>query len=575
VRAGLDADEADRCCQLLRTVETEAFHEVAPALWAYPVEGEEVEEEPVVEDPKAKKAPPKGKVEEPPPEPEDKDVDEGPLKADGDPGAGALFLSHTWDEPPGWEEHFGGGQSFAAAKQLQASAAVRRAEQRRLPRGEAPRVWVDRASLPQSVTPEDHPLEQTVFGPYLLPVREIKEVFDKVEGPNRGYTVLRVKDKDGHKFEGTMNMRKFDDQGRPSKDSWPMEVSWVIPPGWYHVSSAHVVAEDKISEAMADEKRKFEPRGEQLRRWCTGLGLRNEIWVTITLGSLRCEYLMMIEPMLAMHAGFVPVVAWNYFDRLWPLVEWAVFCARRGADRVQLAATVLAGPVLTEYYRAIKRLNIFDAAIRDDRDRELLLDLIERLFRCDARSKTLGYTVPPPKPPPPPECHVCKCKACMCWAQPHPHPLFKYQGQAMSREPKYEEVTMLQVNNREVKLKRTTVKVKERVVDYSRVERYVRATAIAIFAHEAAMAASGDLGYDDEIGWTALAAELGYSELHSALKKCKPYDWFKLVSIAGLEGEDAEAAYLDKVEAWWTALVLPVLEHERLLAVRKKLSDRR
>eukprot|EP00929_Paragymnodinium_shiwhaense_P019427 TRINITY_DN13247_c1_g1_i1.p1 TRINITY_DN13247_c1_g1~~TRINITY_DN13247_c1_g1_i1.p1 ORF type:complete len:630 (-),score=73.28 TRINITY_DN13247_c1_g1_i1:299-2188(-) len=591
VATGVDVDEADRCCQLLRTVATEDLHAAEPKLWKYPVEGEEEEEPPPIEDPKDKKkgGDKKGKAPEPPPEePESNEVDEGPLKADSDPSAGQLFISHAWDVPADWDETFGGGQKFADTKQMLVSAGVERAEQRSLfildpnrpdppqpadqeevaveedevPKREptGARVWLDRSSSPAPVTETDHPLEQTVFGPYLLPVQEVKAIFPLVEGPNRGYTVLQVKAKEGHRFEGTMQTRKWDALKRPSKDSWPVDVAWTIPPGWYWVSSARVVPEDKVSPEMADEKPLFSPGDQQLRRWCTDNGLRDEVWVEVTLGSLRCEYLCMVDTMVALHSGFVAVMAWNYFDRLWPLVEWALFCARRGPDRIQLAPVAVNGPTLAHYYRAITRLSFLDAACRDQRDRDLLLDLIEKVFRCGVEETTLGYTQPPPK-----FCDTCHCKACKCWTH---HPLNKYRSQAQTRNTVFKADSKLYVNRRPVTLRDITVPVRERAVDYSRVERYVRATAVAVFARESALVASGSLGYDDECGWAALSVELGLSELHEVLHACKPYDWFNMVRHAGIEGEEAEAAYLEKVEEWWNRLVLPVLEEERCRALR-------
>eukprot|EP00913_Durusdinium_trenchii_P028600 g26823.t1 len=55
------------------------------------------------------------------------------------------------------------------------------------------------------------------------------------------------------------------------------------------------------------------PLTEQLRRWCTRLALREEVWLEFTLGSLRAECLLLADTMLTMHAGFVAVVdAWSH-----------------------------------------------------------------------------------------------------------------------------------------------------------------------------------------------------------------------------------------------------------------------
>jgi len=542
VSAGMDEGDARRTCQLLMTVGGEplADNEKTAELWVHPPD------EPGAEEPM------------------------GPFQADPDIEAGALFLSHSWDAPETWHYHFGGegrgdatapeggAQSFGHAKQLQLSTGIRTAAERGLSECAKPaRVWMDRMSLPQPVTPDDHPLEKTVFGPFQMNVGEIKSLFPKVHGPNSGYTVLYVPD--GHHFEATKQMREFDNRGRPSKDATPGGVTWDMPGGWYHVLTAKVISEDKMSDAAAAEKRQFSTFDEQLRRWCTELGLRDEIWVEMTLGSLRCEYLLLVEPMVALHGGFLAAVSWNYFDRLWPLVEWAIYCARRGPDRVQLCADTLTGPTNVEFYDAIRRISIMNAGCRDPRDRILLLDLIERVFKCGASTTTLGYSIPPP-------CHTCLCEACKCEAR---------KAGAAARSLKYPAKAVLKVTTstgeRSTNFREISVPTTERVVDFSAVERYVKATVVAVFAHERALVSSRNRSCDDEGGWAELCDELDLSDLCAALKKCKPFDWHKMVKV-DMPGEDqaeeAEEAYLACVEAWWTDLVLPVLDRERRLAVR-------
>ncbi|CAK9021615.1 Uncharacterized protein SCF082_LOCUS15419, partial [Durusdinium trenchii] len=251
------------------------------------------------------------------------------------------------------------------------------------------------------------------------------------------------------------------------------------------------------------------PLTEQLRRWCTRLALREEVWLEFTLGSLRAECLLLADTMLTMHAGFVAVVGWNYFDRLWPLWEWAVFCARRGAHRVQLAADAFCKKTVVEYHRALRRLSVVNASCRDTRDRPLLLEALEKLFHCPAGMDIVGFKT----------------------------------GDSESGP---------------------TV-VKERMVDFSRVERFVRVTAIAVFAREAALANSRHLEKSDEMGWTALAEEFGYDDLWNALKKCKPWDWLDVVQTEDPEATDL--AYEATVEAWWEDTVVPELERERQLAL--------
>jgi len=331
-----------------------------------------------------------------------------------------------------------------------------------------------------------------------------------------------------------MQRRSFDHAGRPSRDAEAVEVRWTMPPGVYHVSAARVLPDDRLSPDEAAKKKAFRPGSEQLAGWCTALCLKDEVWVELTLGTFRTECLQLVEPMIRMHSGLLAVVAWNYFDRLWPLCEWALFCARRGPAKVQLASGAICRPALVEFHRAIRRLSVHEAGVRDARDRQLLLSLLEREFRCSAKEHTVGFK------------------------KPAAHALLTAATQ--------------------------------RVVDWAPLERYLRVTAVAVFAHEAAIAASRRKTFDDESGWAALADALDLRELSAALRQCKPWEWGQAAlrkaqaSATGVEGEAeaeaadeaaaaaledvADAAYLERVEAWWTDVVLPVLEDERRRAVR-------
>eukprot|EP00931_Biecheleriopsis_adriatica_P075958 TRINITY_DN49723_c0_g1_i1.p1 TRINITY_DN49723_c0_g1~~TRINITY_DN49723_c0_g1_i1.p1 ORF type:complete len:598 (+),score=140.71 TRINITY_DN49723_c0_g1_i1:105-1796(+) len=517
----LPADVAQRRCrELIRTVPsfTEngkgGLADAGESIWLSPEEKEALEAE-------------EAAAAVPDQEPVEK------MEAAADPETGGLFLSHAWDEPEGWNEHFV-GQPWAAAKQFQVAATLREAERRKLHReGSSPRVWIDFASLPTPVAPSDHPLEQTSFGPYRLHVKELKSFVPRVADPQAAgscaYTLLHLPD--GHSFEGVMKRVKYDSASRPlqvpplGEEEEPvsaeqvyddpnfagyMKVKWEIPAGWHFVKSCRVIPEGKMEPWTASEKPEYRPLSEQLRRWCTRLALRDEVWVEFTLGSFRGECLLLADTMLTMHTGLMAVVAWNYFDRLWPLWEWAVFCARCGPQNVQLACDSFSKRALVEYHRAIRRISVLKADCRDARDRPLLLDALEKLFNCDIHIETTDFKKP------------------------------------AAGEP--------------------TAVIKERIVDFSAVERYVQATAVAVFAREAALAASRELGEDDEAGWVSLAEELGFVELHAALKKVKPWD---RVDVARSQGvEDLELEYEASVEEWWEVHVLPELELERQLALR-------
>mmetsp|Transcript_43468 Transcript_43468/g.81059 ORF Transcript_43468/g.81059 Transcript_43468/m.81059 type:complete len:531 (-) Transcript_43468:36-1628(-) len=470
-----------RCRELIRTVPIEDFVEAPESLWLPPQEDTEGGDQ--AEGHKA-------------------------LQAESDPEGGGLFLSHAWDEPERWEEHFA-GQSFVSAKQMQVATALREAERRQLHReGLAARVWADCSSLPSPVSQSDHPLEQTIFGPYRLPVAELKSFVPRVPDGNLslGYTLMHLPE--GHSFTGSMRKTEWDDHGRPLRDPQLEEVSWTITAGWHFIRNCRVIPEGFIAPWTAAEKPEYRPLKEQLRRWCARLALRDEVWLEFTLGSLRAECLLLADTMLTMHSGFVAVVGWNYFDRLWPLWEWAVFCARCGTGRVQLATDAFTRRSVVEYHRAIRRLSVERALCRDERDRPILLDALESLFQCSSRMEMV-------------------------------------------------EVRKLGGENGGV--------IKERMVDFSPVERFVRATAIAAFAREAALASSRELEKADESGWISLAEEFGLHDLHRALKMCKPWDWQDLVQQQG--AGDPDLAYESMVEAWWEEQVLPEVERERCLAL--------
>lgn len=486
----------------------EALVAAGSRLWIYRDRSipDESPPEPQPPAPKAKAAA-KGKAEPPP--------DKGPeekakMEAKLDPQGGALFLSHVWDEPEHWSEHFT-AQSFTEAKHDQVEHALRKAERRGFNRpGSSPRVWIDIASLPTPVTPSDHPLEQVLFGPYKLSVLELKKLVPKVPDGQQlaQYTVLHLPE--DYRFQGAMKLTKYDCHGRPLQNPEEQEVQWCIPAGWHFIRTCRVIPEGLVSPAAAAELEEYRPLKEQLRSWCLRLALREEVWVELTLGSFRSECLLLADTILTLHGGLVAVVTWNYFDRLWPLWEWAVFCACCGPHRVQLAADCFASKAVVEYHRAIRRLSVESTGCRDARDRPMLLDAFEKLFKCGVKDETTSFKKPS-------------------------------AAESISA-------------------------VKERKVDFAPVERFVRATVIAAFAREAALAASKKLGEDDACGWIALAEEMGFFELHRALKKCKPWDWMDAIRSKGSEG--ADEAYETTVEAWWGEQVLPELEHERQLAVR-------
>lgn len=502
-----EAEKEKRCLQIKQTVVSEALRQQDATFWTFP---DPNAEPPPPPDPKEAAKAAKGAKGEPPPEPPEV------LKAEDHPESDGLFLSHVWGEPEWWTNLFG-HNDFKASKHMQVCAALQCAASRHparsdlIPENKEPRVWVDRCSLPDPAVPYDHPLEQLTLGTYAMPVKELKLLVPKLEGNTdvEGYTIICINE-EGYKFEGSMNLRKWDDVGRPLAKTTPHPVAWEMPPGRYHVRSAKVIPEDRVSPDEAAQKAEFRPFCEHLRKWMAGLRLRDEVWIEFTLGSIRAETMLLAETMMSLHGGMLAVVTWNYFDRLWPFVEWTVYCARRGPNRIQLASDHFARAANVEYHRAIRRLNVEKAGCRDPRDRELLLGMLKRIFRCDTRHETDGFVKPADKS--------------------------------------------------------LTIANKVPITDYSAVERYARTTAIAVFANEAAHVVTRQPTCHDEFGWAALAGELGYLDLQAALMKCKPFDWEELAATK--PPEQREACFDALVNDWWEGKVLPVLEDERTLAMR-------
>mmetsp|Transcript_34651 Transcript_34651/g.79335 ORF Transcript_34651/g.79335 Transcript_34651/m.79335 type:complete len:598 (-) Transcript_34651:38-1831(-) len=569
-------EEENACNDLRRCIPVEALLESKPTLWLFPEPPPAVEPEaPAAEvaAPKAKagakarpgsqekaaakgKAAPKkgGKKEE-----VVEEVKPEGLVAEPDRPGGGLFFSHTWHAPQDWESHFS-LQPYMNAKMAQATSAVSRALSRGLVQGEVPRVWLDLVSLPPAVAPADHPLEQTTFGPCVLPLMELKKMVELAEPTSEWFSILRLDQ--GYSYQGQLRFRSYDAKGRPIVNTTPFEAEWSLAPGHYYVKTARVLStvpvallrqvmkkgwlpEDLVEhqlsplefqeemqrrlEALEDMKlvqqgltpdeaagkEAFKGKGELLRAWYQKLRLTEEVWLEVTFGSVRSLCLLYAETQLASHAVMVAITTWNYFDRLWPVCEWAMFCCRRGPDAVQVGVDLWIGHTLVEFHRALRRLSVSAARCRDARDRDLLYGLLASMFRCTA-AKAVTF-----------------------------------------KKEKEDQLTRA---------------VHELALDFAPVERYIRCTAIAIFAKETALASKCQLGIPDEHGWGALAVEFGLQDLNSALKLCKTWDWLNASRAAASDrsaGEMASAieeGYLERVQSWWSRSVLPVLEDERKLA---------
>lgn len=439
-------------------------------------------------------------------------------------GGKSVHVSHAWDEPASWSKWFG-AQAYVEVKQLQVTEAMRGLAQwmkLQSEGGDDPpfRVWVDHSCLPQAIKDSDQvPVSSDHdFGPFKIQVKALKAILPTSQDAGRFYSMLTIP-AEGFQYNGVLQNVQSDDPGQATGEDEAELVEWSLLPGQYFFTAAqrlsHADGDSPDSIRVSDHVR---PGQGDLLCWCTDQALDDEAWIRIGLASVRGACSVLFDSMLTLHSYLVPVVTWNYFGRLWPLVEWAIFCSRVGVDKVHLAADFFTKPALVEFHRALSSLSIEGAECHNPSDRRWLLSFLEREFTCTSKYVT----------------------------------------------PCFQKVT-----------KGVLMAVKERTVDFEPLERYIRATAVAIFARQAARTASRRLKCDDESGWIGLADSLGLSELHGALKRCKCWEWHQVAqSDAGVsqpEGSLAaavELAYQARVEAWWADFILPVLEDERRRALR-------
>lgn len=442
---------------------------------------------------------------------------------------GEIFLSHIWEPPENWERFFP-SSTYEAVKKLQVDSTTKRLAKRRLQSSSKfreLRLWVDRASVPSEVHPEDHPLFKTSFGeeglskstlkPYRMPTKELKQILFKED--TKIYSTVRKEEP--HGFEGILRIRERDIFGTPKTNPTDVSVKWEIPPGQYTVQKVCVTEQDGVPHM--DYSVYQIVRDGPLKKWLFGNKLRDDIWLEVTFGSCRCENLKMVETILALNELYVAVMPWNYFDRLWALYEWSIFCVVHGLGRMHLAVDIFlqgsAGDTSSqhlEYRRMLRRLSVVNAKCQDKRDADFLWQKIQYFFQCDAIIDTT-YKVP-----------------------------------------------MGDVLTGDVLLRKT------RMVDFSKFERYVRAGTIAAFAREMALTKANspekEKTEDSYMPWMDLAKEFGFTDLFNALKKWRPYKMCRTC------GED-EARYVREVEEWFASEVLPVMDDEAALAVRPFILD--
>lgn len=125
--------------------------------------------------------------------------------------------------------------------------------------------------------------------------------------------------------------------------------------------------------------------------------------------------------------------------------------------------------------------------------------------------------------------------------------------------------------------------VTRRTINFSKLERYVRVSFIAVFAWEMARTYANENYKAYEFyyrSWIELAEELKYTDLAYALRSCKPYKTKEEVDndvlveqiVPLLEGKSAQetatALLRQALDAWFVDTVVPVLRVERDMALR-------
>jgi len=502
-------------------------------------------------------------------------------------GHASVYVSHVWKPPENWSAHFP-HHEYAEMKRRQLEVGCRLEARHQLNQSalyKEVNLWIDKAAVPPPIMQSDHPRDRTSFNDenekggvregYRMTVKELNKFIR--EGGQLGagvgeddpiYTLVDVNEP--RVFSEPMKIRRIDMYGKPSlkpefqDEEWTMQGTdeveggmkeWKkgIPPGRYFIKKVSVA--DGMEKRSSQKEPKWfqhgvdphkldapymvESSSTTVRQWLQGLSILSEqLWLEVTLGSVRAESLSLMDEILWKHPRMTVILSWDHFARLWPLYEWATFLLEHSPVSVELSCSLTA-PLSTIplHLDRVRRLSI-DAAtplIADPRDAEMLLDRFRTHFRCDWQD------------------HV------------------KYQCSSTPRS----------TFNREVNWD----------TDWSRLERFIRCTAIMIFARTMLR----DHAYQSReaaahwyVPWVHLAREVGFPALADRLKEVKPVAWYEAcvedvrkarTRVATDEGrelteEDAAvtaealARYTERLDAWFEDTCVPIYRDERREVVR-------
>lgn len=267
-----------------------------------------------------------------------------------------------------------------------------------------------------------------------------------------------------------------------------------------------------------------------MRQWLQALTILSEnLWLEVTLGSVRAESLTLVEDILWKHRKMTVLLGWDHFARLWPLFEWATFLNAHPPTNLELACDLLA-PLSTIplHLDRVRRLSIDAAAYHDTRDAEMLLHHFRADYRCEWQ-ENVAY-------------------------ERSNTPRMTFNRQAIWSTA------------------------------WAPLERFIRFTAVMVFART--MLRDHAYGSREAVGlwylpWVHLAGELGFTELAARLKEVKPVRWYaEALEEAGTLEPDEEGKpgapnvreamelYCERINGWFERCCVPLYQKERALAVR-------
>ncbi|CAD7927645.1 unnamed protein product [Amoebophrya sp. A120] len=433
-----------------------------------------------------------------------------------DPGAGdstlvqrgtSYFVSHTPFPPDSFAENVGGGSAYGEIVQMQLSTTLGRIEN-----SSSSKLYVHKLSTPKRLDEEDHPLLKTTYGPFRMPISELKSLLQQTKpGLGEIHSMIKVPaGEEPYVFDGTIYIREYDLFGNAKANPTPFPVQWQLEPGTcFFVKQTKVAVQDGVDLAEYPTQYDF-GNDENLPDWMARNNLLDKIWVQVELGSVRSECLKLYEFLLNFHTKSLFCLHWESFDSLWPIFDWGMYHMKYDAQYCRLSVDCFLQPATNLLYqRMIKFLDLHAATRHMEKtDIDFLFRKIGVYFDCPMEAE-VTYDLPGPQ------------------------------------QPKTDFVQ----------------RVTTRKMNFAKFERFVRTTFIAVFAYELARTHARENYKSYEFwyrSWIELAEELQYTDLAYGLRECKPY-----------REEDPRI-----IDGWFLGAIVPVLQKERELAMRQEGQDR-